>query len=124
VSQVLATTADPAHPNEVIVTRPSDALAARAAAAGAFTALFLALAAVALVVAGLGIASVMLMAILERPSEIGLRRALGATQRHIAIQFLVEALILAAVGGALGVLAGLAAGPSSPRARTGRSSSR
>jgi putative ABC transport system permease protein len=110
VSSVLAATANPAHPDEVNVTRPSDILAARAAAAGAFTALFLGLAVVALVVAGLGIANVMLMAVLERRSEIGLRRALGATSRHIAIQFLVEALFLAAIGGVLGVAVGLAAG--------------
>lgn len=109
VSKVLAATANPAHPDEVNVIRPSDILAARAAAAGAFTALFLGLAAVALVVAGLGIANVMLMAVLERRSEIGLRRALGATSRHIAIQFLVEALLLAAIGGALGVAVGLGA---------------
>ncbi len=84
VAQVLAGTANPENPNEVQVSRPSDALAARAAAAGAFTALFLGLAAVALVVAGVGIANVMLMSVLERRSEIGLRRALGATRTHIA----------------------------------------
>ena len=109
VAQVLAGTANPQNPNEVQVNRPSDVLAARAAAAGAFTALFLGLAAVALVVAGVGIANVMLMSVLERRSEIGLRRALGATQVHIALQFLVESLVLAALGGALGVLAGVGA---------------
>ncbi len=109
VSQVLAGTANPENPNEVQVNRPSDAIAARAAAAGAFTSLFLGLAAVALLVAGVGIANVMLMSVLERRSEIGLRRALGATRGHIALQFLSEALVLAAAGGVLGVLAGTAA---------------
>ncbi|MGO9179334.1 MAG: ABC transporter permease [Candidatus Limnocylindrales bacterium] len=109
VAQVLAGTANPQNPNEVQVTRPSDVLAARAAAAGAFTALFLGLAAVALVVAGVGIANVMLMSVLERRSEIGLRRALGATRTHIALQFLAEALVLAVAGGILGVLAGVGA---------------
>jgi putative ABC transport system permease protein len=109
VSQVLAGTANPENPNEVQVNRPSDAIAARAAAAGAFTSLFLGLAAVALLVAGVGIANVMLMSVLERRSEIGLRRALGATRGHIALQFLAEALVLAASGGVLGVLAGTAA---------------
>ena len=109
VSQVLAGTANPENPNEVQVNRPSDAIAARAAAAGAFTSLFLGLAAVALLVAAVGIANVMLMSVLERRSEIGLRRALGATRFHIAMQFLAEALVLAAAGGVLGVLAGTAA---------------
>jgi putative ABC transport system permease protein len=109
VAQVLAGTANPEKPNEVRVIRPSDALAARVAASGAFTGLFLGLAAVALLVAGVGIANVMLMSVLERRSEIGLRRALGATRVHIALQFLVEALLLAAGGGALGVIAGAAA---------------
>jgi putative ABC transport system permease protein len=106
VATVLAGTANPEKPNEVRVIRPSDAIAARAAAAGAFTALFLGLAAVALLVAGVGIANVMLMSVLERRSEIGLRRALGATRVHIALQFLVEALVLAAAGGVLGVVGG------------------
>jgi putative ABC transport system permease protein len=109
VSQVLAGTANPEHANEVNVNRPSDALAARAAAAGAFTSLFLGLAAVALFVAAVGVANIMLMSVLERRSEIGLRRALGATRVHIAMQFLAEALVLAAAGGVLGVLAGAAA---------------
>lgn len=109
VVQVLAGTADPEHPNEVQISRPSDALAARAAAAGAFTSLFLGLAAVALVVSGVGVANIMLMSVLERRSEIGVRRALGATQWHIALQFLAEALVLASIGGTLGVVLGTAA---------------
>jgi putative ABC transport system permease protein len=109
VAQVLGPTANPESPNEVQVNRPSDLIAARAAAAGAYTSLFLGLAAVALLVAGVGIANVMLMAVLERRSEIGLRRALGATQLHIAAQFVAEALVLAAIGGALGVLFGVGA---------------
>ncbi|MGH2464698.1 MAG: ABC transporter permease, partial [Candidatus Limnocylindrales bacterium] len=98
VAAVLAGTANPENPNEVDVSRPSDALAARAAAAGAFTSLFLGLAAVALFVAGVGVANILLMSVLERRSEIGLRRALGATRTHIGLQFLAEALVLAVVG--------------------------
>jgi putative ABC transport system permease protein len=103
VRTVLAATANPAHPEEVRVSRPSDAIEARAAASTTFTGLLLGLGAVALLVGGLGIANVMLMAILERRSEIGLRRALGATRVHIAVQFVAEAILLAAIGGALGV---------------------
>jgi putative ABC transport system permease protein len=108
VRAVLAATANPAKPEEVTVSRPSDAIAARAAAASSFTALFLGLGAVALLVGGLGIANVMLMAALERRSEIGLRRALGATRGHIVGQFLTEALLLAGTGGVLGVAIGSA----------------
>ena len=108
VSGVLARTANPEHPEEVQVARPSDALAARAAARTAFTALFLGLGAVALLVGGLGIANVMVISVLERRSEIGLRRALGATRRHIAVQFLTESLLVAAAGGLAGVAAGVA----------------
>jgi putative ABC transport system permease protein len=108
VRAVLPATANPANPEEVEVSRPSDAIAARAAAADTFTALFLGLGAVALLVGGLGIANVMLMAALERRSEIGLRRALGATRGHIVGQFLTEAVLLAGTGGLLGVLLGSA----------------
>jgi putative ABC transport system permease protein len=108
VRAVLAATANPANPEEVTVSRPSDAVAARAAAASSFTALFLGLGAVALLVGGLGIANVMLMAALERRSEIGLRRALGATRGHIVGQFLTEALLLAGTGGLIGVALGCA----------------
>jgi putative ABC transport system permease protein len=107
VAGVLARTVNPEKSEEVQVSRPSDALAARAAAKGAFTSLFLGLGAVGLVVGGLGIANVMVISVLERRSEIGLRRALGATKRHIAVQFLGESVLLAAVGGVAGVGAGV-----------------
>ena len=98
--------AHPEHPEEVDVSRPSDALAARAAAKGAFTALFLGLGAVALLVGGVGIANVMVISVLERRSEVGLRRALGARRRHIGAQFFAEALLLSLLGGVAGVALG------------------
>jgi putative ABC transport system permease protein len=106
VRQVLGATANPEHPEEVDVSRPSDALEARAAAKTAFTSLFLGLGAVALLVGGVGIANVMVISVLERRSEIGLRRALGATKGHIRLQFLTESLLLAGLGGAAGVALG------------------
>ncbi len=108
VRSVLAATADPEHPEAVNVSRPSDAIEAKAAAASAFTTLFLGLAAVAVLVGALGIANVMLMAVLERRNEIGLRRALGATRGHIVGQFLAEAILLAGLGGVVGALLGCA----------------
>jgi putative ABC transport system permease protein len=106
VQTVIAPTANPENPDQVEVSRPSDAIEARAAASNAFTALFLGLGAVALLVGGVGIANVMVISVLERRSEIGLRRALGATRRHVSVQFLSEALLLSAAGGLAGVILG------------------
>ena len=107
VAGVLGPTVNPATPEEVSVTRPSDALAAQHAASTAFTSLFLGLGAVALLVGGIGIANVMVIAVIERRNEIGLRRALGATRAHIRRQFLTEAVLLAGSGGVVGVLLGV-----------------
>jgi putative ABC transport system permease protein len=106
VLRVLGATANPEHPEEVEASRPSDALEARAAAKTAFTSLFLGLGAVALLVGGVGIANVMVISVLERRSEVGLRRALGATRGHIRLQFLMESFLLAGIGGVAGVILG------------------
>ncbi len=108
VRAVLPATVNPESPDEVEVTRPSDALEAKEAADQAFTNLLLGLGAVALLVGGVGIANVMVISVLERRGEIGLRRALGATKGHISIQFLGESLILATLGGLGGVALGSA----------------
>jgi putative ABC transport system permease protein len=109
VQSLLAQTANPEAPNEVNVSQPSDVLTARAAAAGAFDSLFLGLGIVALIVGAVGVANIMIISVLERRSEIGLRRALGATRSQIRTQFLTESILLAVIGGIVGVLAGAAA---------------
>jgi putative ABC transport system permease protein len=106
VQSVLATTANPENPSEVNVSLPSAALVAQADAQSAFNGLFLGLGAVALLVGGVGVANIMVISVLERRSEIGLRRALGATRGNIRTQFLSEALLLAFIGGAVGVSIG------------------
>jgi putative ABC transport system permease protein len=106
VDDLLAATASPQNPSQVDVSQPSAALVAQADAQGAFDGLFLGLGAVALLVGAVGVANIMIISVLERRSEIGLRRALGATRGHIRVQFLAEAVLLALIGGAVGVGAG------------------
>ena len=109
VAAVLPATVSPANPSIVAVSYPSDILRAAVAAKGAYNGLLLGLGAVALLVGGVGIANVMVISVLERRSEIGLRRALGATRRHVAEQFLAEAVLLAVLGGLAGTILGTVA---------------
>jgi len=109
VDNLLAATANPENPGEVNVSQPSDALVAQADAKSALNGLFLGLGAVALLVGAVGVANIMIISVLERRSEIGLRRALGATRTHIRTQFLSEAILLGLLGGAVGVALGIAA---------------
>ena len=108
VHALLGPQANPENPNEVDVSIPSDALTARAEAEGALDSLFLGLGVVALLVGAIGVANIMVISVLERRQEIGLRRALGATRGQIRAQFLAEAILLSLAGGAIGVLLGAA----------------
>jgi putative ABC transport system permease protein len=109
VDNLLAATANPENPSGVNVSQPSDALVAQADAKTALNGLFLGLGAVALLVGAVGVANIMIISVLERRSEIGLRRALGATRGHIRTQFLTEAVLLGLLGGTVGVALGSAA---------------
>ena len=109
VASLLGPQADPVDPGTVDVSQPSAVLTARLAVVSASTELFLGLGAIVLLVGAIGIANVMIIAVLERRSEIGLRRALGATRHHIALQFVAESAVLSALGGVAGVLSGVAA---------------
>jgi len=109
VAAVLPASVDPANPSVAAVSFPSDILKAELVTKGAYNGLLLGLGAVALLVGGVGIANVMVISVLERRSEIGLRRALGATRRHVAEQFLAEALLLSALGGVAGTVLGAVA---------------
>jgi putative ABC transport system permease protein len=109
VQSVLGATANPEAPNEVNVSQPSAALTARADAQGALNGLFLGLGAVSLLVGAVGVANIMIISVLERRSEIGLRRALGATKGNIRAQFFSEAILLASLGGLAGVALGIVA---------------
>ncbi|MCL2595174.1 MAG: ABC transporter permease [Promicromonosporaceae bacterium] len=106
VTELLASTANPGAPHQVSVTRLADLSAAREAADDALTTLGLALGGIALLVGGVGITNTMVVTVMERRGEIGLRRALGARPGQIATQFTAEAIALSALGG----LAGLALG--------------
>ncbi len=108
VDGLLGYQAIPENPSQVTVSQPSDALTAQADAKGAL-ALFLGLGAVALLVGAIGVANIMVISVLERRSEIGLRRALGATRGQIRAQFLAEAILLSLAGGVIGVFAGATA---------------
>ena len=109
VDSLLGAQASPENPGQVTVSQPSAALTAQADAKGALDTLFLGLGAVALLVGAIGVANIMVISVLERRSEIGLRRALGATRGQIRAQFLAEAILLSLAGGATGVIIGAAA---------------
>jgi putative ABC transport system permease protein len=107
VDNVLGAQAGPQDPAEANVSQPSSTLTAQADTAGAFDTLLLGLGAVALLVGGIGVANIMVISVLERQREIGLRRALGATKGQIRIQFLSEAIMLTLAGGVVGVVLGV-----------------
>lgn len=106
VVEVIAPSMNPENPDQVQVSRPSDALEAQEAADAAFTNLLLGLGSVALLVGGVAIANVMVMSVLERRMEIGVRRSIGATRKEIRYQFLLESIVLSGIGGLVGVVLG------------------
>ena len=106
VVEVIAPSMNPENPDQVEVSRPSDALEAQQAVEASFTNLLLGLGSVALLVGGVAIANVMVMSVLERRMVIGVRRSIGATRREIRYQFLLESIVLSGIGGLVGVMLG------------------
>jgi putative ABC transport system permease protein len=102
VRPLIGPAVQPAAPAAVAVSRPSDALAAINAVDESFTGMLVGIGSIALLVGAIGVANTMVISVIERRREIGLRRALGATRRHIRLQFLTEALVLSAMGGVAG----------------------
>ncbi|MEY9889787.1 putative ABC transport system permease protein [Catenulispora sp. MAP12-49] len=107
VQAVLAATIYPQNPGRIMVAQPSAALAAKKLTETALSGLFLGLAGVALLVGAVGVANTMIVSVLERRKEIGLRRALGATRRQIRGQFLTESVLLCLLGGLAGAAVGV-----------------
>jgi putative ABC transport system permease protein len=96
----------PGGDNDFMIRNQRDILATQQQATQVFTVLLASIAAVSLVVGGIGIMNIMLVSVTERTKEIGIRKALGATKRVILMQFLVEALVLCLAGGIIGILLG------------------
>ena len=99
----------PNEPDDFNIRHPEDTLKAQEEASHTFTLMLASIASVSLLVGGIGIMNIMLVSVTERTREIGVRMAVGATERDVRMQFLVEALVLSLLGGAIGVIAGMAA---------------
>ncbi len=107
VRDIIPAQANPAAPGEVAVSRPTEALEIREVIDETFARILQALALIVLAVGGIGIANIMVISVIERRGEIGLRRSLGATRKHIASQFIIESTVLSLLGGLLGVAIGV-----------------
>jgi putative ABC transport system permease protein len=97
----------PGGDNDFTIRNQQDILQTQQQATQVFTTLLASIAAVSLVVGGIGIMNIMLVSVTERTREIGVRKALGATRGNILLQFMIEALTLCILGGAIGVLLGI-----------------